>query len=278
MAGFLTHLKQWGVPGFRSGKPIKQVLASVGYIVILVWVVGGLNGKVGLTVFGLVVLAVVLLVSNAWNIRSRLPLLGSSRRQVSVAGWAIVAALFVSTWAWAAAETPTSSRATSLKSGTGGVGGGTLSTTKPESASTPSPKATSTPTSTPTPTTPTPSPTSTPTPAPTPRPATPAPIQPAPVQPAPVQAATVAFVNAPLSARHGTATTLIVKTSPNTGCSIEVDYKSGPSTAQGLGPKTSDAAGNVSWTWIVGSRTTLGQWPIYVTCGSASGQTHITVT
>jgi len=231
----------------------------------------GLNGKPGLSVFGLAVLAVVLLVSDAWNVRSGLPLIGSSRRLVSVAGWAIVAVLFVSTWGWAAAETSPSPNATSLKSGTGGVGGGTLSTTKPESASTPTPKATSTPTPTPTPI-----PTPSPTPTPTPRPAATAPVQPA--QPAPVQPATVRLVNAPLSARHGTATTLIVKTSPNTGCSIEVDYKSGPSTAQGLGPKTSDAAGNVSWTWIVGSRTTLGQWPIYVTCGSASGQTYITVT
>jgi micrococcal nuclease len=42
--------------------------------------------------------------------------------------------------------------------------------------------------------------------------------------------------------------------------------------------KTSDGAGNISWTWIVGSRTTPGQWPIYVTCGSASDQTYINVT
>ena len=107
--------------------------------------------------------------------------------------------------------------------------------------------------------------------------ATPAPAPVQPVQP-PVQAASVSFVNAPLSARHGQATTLIVKTSPNTGCSIQVEYKSGPSHAQGLVAKTSDGAGNVSWTWIVGSRTTPGQWPIYVTCGSASDQTYINVT
>jgi hypothetical protein len=115
-----------------------------------------------------------------------------------------------------------------------------------------------------------PSPTATPTSTPTPA-ATPAPT------PEPV-AASISFVNAPLTARHGQSTTLIVKTAPNTGCSIQVVYKSGPSTAQGLGAKTSDGAGNVSWTWIVGSRTTLGQWPIYLTCGSASDQTSINVT
>jgi hypothetical protein len=100
---------------------------------------------------------------------------------------------------------------------------------------------------------------------------------PEPTQP-PVQVTTVTFVNAPLTARRGQASTLIVRTSPNTGCTIEVDYKSGPSQAQGLVPKNSDGAGNVSWTWIVGTRTTSGQWPITVTCGSGSNQTYITVT
>lgn len=33
---------------------------------------------------------------------------------------------------------------------------------------------------------------------------------------------------------------------------IAVHYKSRPSTAQGLEPKTADADGNVSWTWMVG--------------------------
>src|SRR2546425_8155859 len=46
-------------------------------------------------------------------------------------------------------------------------------------------------------------------------------------------------------------------------------------SGRGLDAKTSDGAGNVSWTWIVGSNTTPGQWPIHVTCGSASGQTFL---
>lgn len=88
----------------------------------------------------------------------------------------------------------------------------------------------------------------------------------------------VTFVNGPLTVPHGQNATLQVKTAPNTSCSIEVDYKSGPSTAAGLVPKTSDGAGNVSWTWKVGANTTPGSWPITVTCAGASGQTHITVT
>jgi micrococcal nuclease len=50
------------------------------------------------------------------------------------------------------------------------------------------------------------------------------------------------------------------------------------SHAAGLGPATSDAAGYVSWTWIVGGNTTVGNWPITVTCGNGSAQTYITVT
>jgi micrococcal nuclease len=60
-----------------------------------------------------------------------------------------------------------------------------------------------------------------------------------------------------------------VSTSPNIACSIVVTYKSGASTAQGLSPKTSDAAGAVSWSWTIGGNTTLGTWPIDVSCGGA---------
>lgn len=97
--------------------------------------------------------------------------------------------------------------------------------------------------------------------------------------PSPVAAQTVVtFVNAPLTVRRGSNATLKVKTAGNTSCSIEVDYKSGASNAAGLVTKNSDAAGNVSWTWKVGSNTTPGTWPITVTCGDGSAQTHITVT
>jgi micrococcal nuclease len=95
--------------------------------------------------------------------------------------------------------------------------------------------------------------------------------------PAPVQTG-VTFLNAPLTVARGQNATLQVKTAANTSCSISVVYKSGPSTAAGLGPATSDAAGNVAWTWKVGATTTPGAWPITVTCGSGSAQTKINVT
>ncbi len=103
------------------------------------------------------------------------------------------------------------------------------------------------------------------------------PIPPATESPVAAQTA-VTFLNAPLTVGRGSNATLQVKTAANTSCSIEVAYKSGPSTAAGLVAKNSDGAGNVSWTWKVGANTTPGAWPITVTCGGASAQTHITVT
>src|SRR5207249_9503467 len=97
--------------------------------------------------------------------------------------------------------------------------------------------------------------------------------------PPPAAGATVVtFVNAPVTAARGQNATLRVKTGANLACTIEVDYKSGPSTAAGLSPKNSDAGGNVSWTWKVGANTTTGNWPITVTCGGGSARTFLKVT
>src|SRR5262245_10367207 len=109
---------------------------------------------------------------------------------------------------------------------------------------------------------PTPSPLSTPTPTPS-------------QQAAPQ--AFVTFLNAPAAAR-GHYATVSVRTTPNTTCTIVVEYASGPSQAQGLGPKTSTSTGAVSWTWLVGSHTTPGSWSVSVTCGDASAQPYVTVT
>ena len=69
-------------------------------------------------------------------------------------------------------------------------------------------------------------------------------------------------------ASPGSYATLVAAVSPARRCSIKVHYKSGPSRAQGLGPKT-PSGGRVSWTWKVGTNTTLGRWAITVSCGSA---------
>jgi beta-lactamase superfamily II metal-dependent hydrolase len=112
------------------------------------------------------------------------------------------------------------------------------------------------PTSTPT-TTPTPTPTSTPTPTPT---------------PIPTNELTLEIVSMTSPVSPGVNATLVAKATPGAQCDITVYYGSGPSTAQGLYPKTADTSGNVSWTWKVGTRTTPGSWRIVVTA-SLGGKT-----
>ena len=73
---------------------------------------------------------------------------------------------------------------------------------------------------------------------------------------------------APQPAHRGNPVTLTARVSPShVTCSITVEYKSGPSHAKGLYPKR-PSGGRVSWTWLVGTRTTPGRWPIDVSCGS----------
>lgn len=73
----------------------------------------------------------------------------------------------------------------------------------------------------------------------------------------------IVSVTSPVS--PGAHATLSAETAPGANCSITVYYKSGPSKAQGLAPKVADANGAVSWTWMVGTRTTPGTWRIVVT-------------
>ena len=84
----------------------------------------------------------------------------------------------------------------------------------------------------------------------------------------------VISVTSPIS--PGGSATLVAKTTPGALCSITVNYKSGPSTAGGLGPKTADDSGNVSWTWQVGARTTAGTWQIVVRATSQGSTTTAT--
>ncbi len=65
---------------------------------------------------------------------------------------------------------------------------------------------------------------------------------------------------------RGQYATAAAATVPGASCRIEVVYKSGPSSASGLGDKTASSSGLVSWTWRVGTRTTTGTWPVTVTC------------
>jgi len=92
------------------------------------------------------------------------------------------------------------------------------------------------------------------------------------VTPQPVQTPTPAVgfqelvdLTSPVS--PGAYATITVFTDANTACSIVVNYKSGPSTAQGLDSKLATSNGICSWTWLVGTNTTPGTWTIVVTTG-----------
>ncbi len=83
----------------------------------------------------------------------------------------------------------------------------------------------------------------------------------------------LASITSPVS--PGNAANITVKTAPSAACTITVTYKSGPSRAKGLDPKTANQDGIVSWAWIVGTRTTPGAWPIMVTCSAGGRQTTL---
>jgi hypothetical protein len=94
---------------------------------------------------------------------------------------------------------------------------------------------------------------------------------------APNTTATARLVHVTSPVSPGEHATLTARVAPARSCRITVYYKSGPSVAQGLGPKR-PSHGRVSWTWMVGTNTTAGRWPIQVSCGSAgSFLTHFRV-
>jgi hypothetical protein len=79
---------------------------------------------------------------------------------------------------------------------------------------------------------------------------------------------TARLVHVTSPVRPGADATLTAHVVPAKRCTITVHYKSGPSVAQGLYPKR-PRNGRVSWTWMVGTNTTQGRWPISVHCGTA---------
>jgi hypothetical protein len=77
---------------------------------------------------------------------------------------------------------------------------------------------------------------------------------------------------------HGDRATLTISTAAGADCKIVVEYASGPSQAAGLGEKTADADGAVSWTWTVGQTTKAGRYPITVTCFKENREGTLEVT
>src|SRR3989454_9021869 len=53
----------------------------------------------------------------------------------------------------------------------------------------------------------------------------------------------------------GNPASITIKTVASARCQITVQYLSGPSKAKGLIPQTADSQGQVTWTWLVGTRS-----------------------
>jgi hypothetical protein len=83
------------------------------------------------------------------------------------------------------------------------------------------------------------------------------------VQPTTSGSLEITSVTSPIA--RGGMGKLAAKTAPGATCNISVVHKSSRLTAAGLGPKTADSNGIVSWTWKVGTKTTPGTWRIVVT-------------
>ena len=78
--------------------------------------------------------------------------------------------------------------------------------------------------------------------------------------------------------RPGGSALVSVQTTPGASCSIAYRTPAGTkSTAAGLGAKTADSTGAVSWSWKIGSSTKPGTGTVTVTCGGASASSPITI-
>jgi len=227
---------------FRAWPAWKQALVLVSCLFGVICVVQT-PWRPPLGLLGFVTLVTVILAGNAWNLRGRLPLLRSANPRVAAGGWSVVGGLVlvatILVFVAPGALTASSHHATGTSLPHVRAAGPSL-----------------------VPVTPSPTQSRSPTPTAIPVAATPRSTPPG-----------VTFLNAPLSAQQGQTVTLRVATTRNTDCSISVGYPSGPE----LDPATSDAAGNVSWTWRVGRHVQPGSWPITVSCRTATASTRITV-
>ena len=99
----------------------------------------------------------------------------------------------------------------------------------------------------------------------------------APVTEKPVKVDTITNIKVTSPIPPNSIATLSAKVSPNTKYSITVYYSSGASSADGLEDKTSDANGNISWSWKVGGRTKPGTYRIVIAGGGEKKETTFTV-
>lgn len=93
------------------------------------------------------------------------------------------------------------------------------------------------------------------------------PVEEPPEAPAEEPQAVLSFTSFPSSVSRNSTATVSIHGQPNTDYSITVYYKSGAASADGLETKTSDANGNVTWSWKIGAKTSTSYQPSVTVSG-----------
>lgn len=78
----------------------------------------------------------------------------------------------------------------------------------------------------------------------------------------------IEVVSSNLNVARGSEASVTIQTKPGATGSIVVEYSSGPSKASGLGNHTAGTDGRITWSWKIGTRTTVGDWPVTITVGT----------
>ena len=101
---------------------------------------------------------------------------------------------------------------------------------------------------------------------------------------APVQAAGLGVQLTSISSpvKRGHVVSASAHSAPHARCTIKLVVNGHRLNLGGMGARSTNGSGNVSWSWTVPSSTKTGSWPVTVTCqsGSRSGKAtrHLQVT
>jgi hypothetical protein len=101
-------------------------------------------------------------------------------------------------------------------------------------------------------------------------------VKPTPTTPPATGAITVVITSLTSPISPGSTASVTAQTAGGATCTVVVEYKSGPSSAAGLGPKTAGTSGAVTWSWTIGTHTTPGSWPVTVACTSGGASASAT--
>ena len=74
-----------GIPGFRTRRAWKEIVAALGHVLILLFILIGF-GNLSTAILGWSALGVVLLLTNAWGTRTEVPVLRSSNKLLAAGG------------------------------------------------------------------------------------------------------------------------------------------------------------------------------------------------